>query len=106
MTSRECRIGQLAHLAVVERAALALGLGGLAGVPHVEVRDQLPAALEGVQQRDRPVRADQRDGGVDLDHRQPPARRGDRVAFAGVRLLANPQRVDFGLPGGAVDHRR
>jgi hypothetical protein len=36
----------LADLPVVERAALALSFGGLAGVPHVKVCDQLPAAFE------------------------------------------------------------
>jgi hypothetical protein len=72
----------------------------------VVVGDQLPAAFERLQQRDRPVRADQRDRGVDLDHRQPPPGRGDRVALVGVRLFPDPQGVDFGLPGGAVDHRR
>jgi hypothetical protein len=32
--------------------------------------------------------------------------RRDRVAFPGVRLLPNPQPVQFGLEGGPVDHRR
>jgi hypothetical protein len=100
------QVGELAYLSVVEGAAFALSLGRLAGEPHVVVGDELPAAFERLQQRDRPVRADQGDRGVDLDHRQPPPGRGDRVALVGVRLFPNPQGVDFGLPGGAVDHRR
>ena len=34
---------------------------------------------------------------------QAPARRCDRVAFAGVRLLPGAELVQFGLEGGAVD---
>jgi hypothetical protein len=34
------QVGQFADLARVERAALALSLGGLAGVPHEEVGEQ------------------------------------------------------------------
>ena len=37
------QVGELANLAVEEGAALALGLGGLAVEPHVEVGDQLAA---------------------------------------------------------------
>src|SRR3954453_3604641 len=58
---------QLAHLARVQRAAFALLLRRLAGIPHVVVGDALTAALEGLEQRDRPPRADQRDRRVDLD---------------------------------------
>src|SRR3954471_17278400 len=65
-------IGQLADLAVEERAALALLRGGLAGPPGVEVRDELLAAFEDVENRDRSVRTDDLDGGVDPPHRQPP----------------------------------
>lgn len=61
---------------VEECAALTLFGRVVAGVPHVEVRDQLAAALEHVQQRDRPVRADQTGGGVqDRDLRPVRARR-------------------------------
>jgi hypothetical protein len=42
---------------------------------------------------------------VYLGHRQAPARRGDRVACAGVRLLPGAELVQFGLEGGAVDGR-
>jgi len=87
------QVGQLADLRGVERAALALGFGWLAGLPHEVVGDQLPTAFEHLQQRDRPVQAGQRDGGVHLDHRQPPAGRRDRVAFMGVRLLPGAQRI-------------
>ena len=41
-----------------------------------------------------PRRPVQRRGRVDLDHRQPPAGGGDRVALASVGLLAEPERVD------------
>ena len=47
----------------------------------------------------------QREAGVDLDHGQAPPGRGDRVAFPGVRLLPDPQPVQFGLEGGPVDGR-
>jgi len=72
----------------------------------VVVGDQLAAALEGVSQRDRPVGADDRDRAVDLDHRQPPPGGGDRVALAGVSLLARPQRLDLGEVRGVIDDAR
>ena len=53
----------------------------------------------------RAVGPGQREAGVYLGHRQAPARRGDRVAFAGVRLLPGAEHVQFGLEGGAVDGR-
>ena len=40
---------------------------------------------------------------VDLDHGQPPAGSGKRVAFVRVRLLANPQRVELGLKRRPID---
>jgi hypothetical protein len=86
-----------------ERAALALLRRRLAVVPHVQVRDQLPAALEHVDQRHRTVRPDQRDPRVHLDHGQPPTGGRDRIALAGVCLLPHPQPVELGLPGGPVD---
>jgi hypothetical protein len=73
--------------------------------PHTH-SDQLPAALEHLQQRDRPVLASQRNGGVHLHHRQPPAGRRNRVTCAGVRLLPNPQCIQFGLAGGPAGHHR
>jgi hypothetical protein len=100
------QVGQLADLAVEERAALALGLGGLAGVPHVEVDDQLAASLEHIKQTDRALRADQGYRGLHLDHRQPAASGRDRVALAGVRLLADQQLGQLRLPGVPVRHRR
>jgi hypothetical protein len=45
---------------------------------------------------------DARDGGVHLHHGQPPAGCRNRVTFARVRLLPNPQRIQFGLKGAAV----
>ncbi len=100
------QVGQLANLAVGEGAALALGAGGLTDVPHVEVDDQKPSALEDREQRDRSMRAKKLDGGVHLHHRQAPSSRRDRIAFAGVRLFPNAQLVQFRLPAGPVDHRR
>ena len=75
-------------------------------MPHVVVDDQLAAALEHLDQRDRAVLADQRDRGVDLDHRQPPPGGGDGVALAGVRLLPDQQLVELRLPARPVHHRR
>jgi hypothetical protein len=71
----------------------------------VVVGDQLPAALKRIEQLDRPVLADQPDRSVDLDNRQPPASRRDRITLVGVRLLAHPQRIYLGLPTGAIDNR-
>src|SRR4051794_36479829 len=92
-------------MAAVERAALALLGGGLAVVPHVVRREQLRAALEGIEQGNRPARPDERCRWVDLDHRQPPAGSGNRIARTGVRLLALPQFVYLRLPGATVDNR-
>jgi hypothetical protein len=83
------QVGEFANLAVEEGAALALGLGGLAVEPHVEVGDQLAAPFEHVEQRDTPVSARQRDRGIHLHHRESPTSRRDRVAFSGVGLLPN-----------------
>jgi hypothetical protein len=52
-----------------------------------------------------PVSVRPAEAGVYLDHGQPPPGRGDRVALAGVRLLPDPQPVQFGLEGGPVDGR-
>ena len=79
------------HVPDVEGAALALPLGRRAVVPHRVVDDELVATLEQVDERDRPISADDLDRAVDLDHRQPPPGRGDRVALTGVRLLADQQ---------------
>jgi hypothetical protein len=57
-------------------------------MPHEVVRDQLAAALEGVQQSGRAVGPGQFQARIDLDHRQAPPGRGDRVALSGVRLFA------------------
>src|SRR5919108_23764 len=54
-------VGQLADLAVEERAALALLRGRLAGPPGVEGRDELLAAFEDVEDRDRSVGTDHLD---------------------------------------------
>src|SRR5205823_5574884 len=51
------------------------------------------------------ARPDERCRRVDLDHRQPPACGGDRVARAGVRLLALAELGDLLLPGAAVHDR-
>ena len=74
-------------------------------MPHEVVRDELATPLERVEQGDRPVGPDQCEVGVHLDHGQAPSGRGDRVALPGVRLLPDPQRVQFGLEGRPVDGR-
>src|SRR5262245_2822795 len=56
--------------------------------------------------RNRPVSADDLDGAIDLDHRQPPPGRSDRVALTGVRLFADQQLLARRLPGGQVDDWR
>jgi hypothetical protein len=97
------QVGELERVAGEERAALALLGRGLAVVPHVVVHEQLPAALEHVDQGHRPLCTDQRDLPIHLDHRQPPARGRDRVALPGMGLLAYQQLVELGLPGCPVD---
>src|SRR5207249_4051981 len=87
-------------------AALALPLVRRAVVPHVLVDHELVATLEQVDERDRPVNAGDLDRAVELDHRQPPPGRGDRVALTGVRLLADQQLLARRLPGGQVDDWR
>src|SRR5207249_2734228 len=67
---------------------------------------ELVATMEQVDERDRPVNAGDLDRAVELDHRQPPPGRGDRVALTGVRLLANQQLLARRLPGGQVDDGR
>src|SRR5205085_10432752 len=86
--------------------ALALPLVRRAVVPHVLVDDELVATLEQVDERDRAVNASDLDRAVELDHRQPPPGRGDRVALTGVRLLADQQLLARRLPGGQVDDWR
>src|ERR1035441_241632 len=88
---------QLADLPVVEGAALALVLRGLALKPHVVIGDQLTASLYGLQQRHGTVRANQRRRRVNPDHREAAAGRSDRVACACMRLLLDPQRIELGL---------
>jgi hypothetical protein len=78
---------------------------GVAVVPHEVVGDELPAALERVEQGERPVRAGERERGVALDHGQATAGGGDRVAFAGVGLFPGTELVELGLEGGLVDDR-
>ena len=63
------KVGQLGNLGVAPRAALALLGRGSTWVPHEIIGDQLPAALEGVEQSDRSVRTRSARGGVHLDHR-------------------------------------
>ena len=99
------QVGQLGDLGGAPRAAFALLGRGSAGVPHEVVGDELPASFERVEQGERPVRPDQLEARIDLDHGEAPTGRGDRVAFPGVCLLPNPQPVQFGLEGGPVDGR-
>jgi hypothetical protein len=97
------QVGQLADLGGHPRAAFALLGGGMPVPPHEVVGDQLTAPFERVEQRDRSARPGHREAGVHLDHGQPPPRRGDRVAFSGVRLFPDPQPVEFGLEGCPVN---
>jgi hypothetical protein len=100
------QVGQLGNLAEEQRAAFAL-LGSRAlRPPHGVVGDELPSSFERIEQGERPVGPDQREVWIDLNHRQAPTGRGDRVAFAGVCLLPGPQFVEFGSEGGPVDDRR
>ena len=71
-------------------------------VPHVLVHHEFVAPLEQVEERHRPVRPDDLDLPVELDHRQPPPGRGDRVPLTGVRLLPEQQLVACRVPGGDV----
>ena len=100
------QVGQLRDLGGDPRAAFALLGRGPAGVPHEVVGDEKPSPFERVEQGERPIGPDQWRSGVYLDHGEAPSGRGDGVAFPGVRLLPNPQPVQFGLEGGPVDHRR
>jgi hypothetical protein len=70
------------------------------------VDDELVATLEQVDERDRPVSTGDLDRAVELDHRQPPPGRSDRVALTRVRLLADQQRLARRPPGGPVDDGR
>jgi hypothetical protein len=63
------KVGQLCDLCGHPRTAFALLGRGFPGVPHEVVGDELSAPFERFEQRDRPVRPDQRQVGVDLDHR-------------------------------------
>src|SRR5712671_2857257 len=94
------------HVPDVEGAALALPLVRRAVVPHGVVDDELVATLEQLDERDRPVSTGDLDRAVELDHRQPPPGRGDRVALTGVRLLADQHLLARRLPGGQVDDWR
>ena len=100
------QIAQLVDVARVEGAALALLRRGLAGMPHVEVGDQLGPALEDVDQRHRPVGTDQLRGRIELDHGQPAPLRGQCITGAGVGLLLDAEFVDPRLPRRPVGHLR
>jgi hypothetical protein len=56
------------------------------------------AALEQVEQADRPVRALEGVLRVEADHRQPAALGGEAVGRLHVLLLLDQQRVARGLP--------
>lgn len=99
------QIGQLVDVGRGEGAALTLLRGGPAGVPHLEVGDQLGPTVEDVDQRHRPVRSDQPSLRIDLDHREAAPGGGDRVALSGAGLLPDPKPVQFGLERGPVGNR-
>ena len=98
------QVGKFADLASVECAALALGAGGLTSVPHVKIDHQKPSALEDLQQHHRSMRANQRDAGLHLNHRELPSRSSEGVTLAGVGLFPKPQLCDLSVPGFAVNN--
>jgi hypothetical protein len=57
--------------------------GGASRVAGESSADELPAPFEDIQQGERAVRPGQGEAGVNLDYRQVPPGRGDRVAFVG-----------------------
>lgn len=63
------QVADVVHVEDARGAALALAFDPRAQVPHVLVGDELVAAVEDVQERYRPVLADQGGRGVDLGHR-------------------------------------
>src|ERR1700722_10282932 len=99
-------IGSVPQLPCGYGAAFALTLVWCAVMPHVLVDEKFLAALEQRDERNRSACSDDLDHPVELDHRQPPARPGDGVALARMRLLADQQIVARRLPGGHVDRRR
>src|SRR5215472_8825842 len=48
--------------------------------------------------------ANERCGGIHLDHRQPPASGRDGITLVRVRLLANPQSVQLCLEGTSINY--
>src|SRR5229473_1737645 len=97
-------VGQLRQLRGDPRAAFTLLGCGSAGVPHEVVGDELSTALEHIEKRHRAVRANQRDAGVHLHHRQPPAGCRNGVALSCVSLLSDPQFVQLRLEGAPIDY--
>jgi hypothetical protein len=77
-----------------------------AGVPHLEVGDQLGPTVEDVDQRHRPVGTDQLRGRIDFGHGQAASLRAQRIAGAGVRLLLDAEFVDPRLPRRPVGDLR
>ncbi len=100
------KVGQFADLGADPRAAFALFDRGSADIPHEVIGDELLAPFERLEQVERSVGPDQREVGVYLDHGQAPSSCGNRVAFAGVQFLSNPQTIQLGLEGCAIDDFR
>jgi hypothetical protein len=99
------QVVQALHVVRREGAPLALVRERCAVVPHVEVGDEHPPALEHVHERGVAARPAHRDA-RHRRHRQPTYRGRDRVSFAGVRLLPGQQLVALAEPGLSVDDRR
>ena len=70
------------------------------------VGDEQLAPLKCIQQRHRPTLADKWCRAIHFDHGQPPPGGCNRVAFSCVRLLSNPECVQFGLEGAPINYRR
>src|SRR5438067_12412650 len=74
---------------------------------HEVIEEQLPAALEEVEQRRLSVRTVEDVALVDPDHRQPATLRRDRVSGARGLLFLRKQRISRGLPlRGGHDWRK
>src|SRR5690242_21944936 len=84
-------------------APLALLRRRTAGVPHEIVGDEHPASLKNIQECHPATFTNERRGGVNRNHRKPPAGGRNGVALSGVSLLAKAQCVELRLEGAPID---
>jgi hypothetical protein len=70
---------------------------GLSGSRAQRPVDRLVATLEQIDEWDRPANAGDFDRAVELDHRQPPPGRGDRVARIRPRTASAVRSSTAGL---------